>query len=189
MIAPEQLLAAYRQGFFPMGHPETGRLHWLCPDPRAIIELDDFHLSRTVARKLRARRHPVTFDEAYPQVVEACADRARTWLTPELRKTYCELRRRGTAHSAETWHEGELAGGVYGVSIGAAFMAESMFHHRTDAGMEALAALVGRLRQRGFALLDVQFTTPHLLRLGATELPRVEYLRRLAAAVARPCPW
>lgn len=188
-LTPDLMLSLYRQGLFPMGDAETGKLYLEDPDPRAIIPLDGFHVSKTLAAKLRSRKYPVTFDEDFEGVIDACADRERTWLTPPLKEAYVALHRAGRAHSVEAWREGELAGGVYGVLIGRAFMAESMFHRRSDAGMAALAALVGRLRERGAELLDVQFLTEHLVRCGAVEIPRAEYLSRLARAVLKPASW
>lgn len=169
-----------------MGDPDSGESFWLSPDPRAVIPLDHFHFSRTFSRRFRSGRFSVTFDQSFDSVVEACARRPRTWITPEIKSVYGALHRRGEAHSAEAWREGKLAGGVYGVTIGRAFMAESMFHDARDAGMAALAALVARLRTAGCELFDVQFTTPHLLRCGAAEIPRVEYLRRLRKAASGP---
>lgn len=183
------MLEVYRQGAFPMGDPGNGEIYLLHPDPRTVIPLGGFHVTKTLAAKIRARRFPVTFDQAFSGVVSACADRSKTWIVPELKDAYLELHRRGSAHSVEAWKEGQLAGGVYGLSIGAAFMGESMFHHFTDAGMFALSALVERLREKGFELFDVQFLTGHLKRCGAVEIPRGEYLRRLAAALKKPCVW
>lgn len=142
-------------------------------------------MTKTLAAKVRAGRFPVTFNQAFAEVVAACADRAKTWIVPELKDAYLELHRRGFAHSVEAWKEGQLAGGVYGLSIGAAFMGESMFHNFTDGGMIALAALVARLKEKGFELFDVQFMTGHLKRCGAVEISRDAYLKRLSAAVKR----
>ncbi len=167
-----------------MADSESGESFWLSPDPRAIIPLPDFRVTKTFAQRLRSGRFLVTFDQAFDSVVEACSNRPRTWISPEIKAVYGTLHRLGRAHSAEAWREGKLAGGVYGVSVGRAFMAESMFHDARDAGMAALAAVVGRLRTAGCELFDVQFTTPHLIRCGAVEIPRAEYLKRLQKAVA-----
>ncbi len=182
-------MAAYARGYFPMGDPREGRLSWYRPDPRTIIPLEGFRTSRAAARRLRAARFAVTFDQDFDGVVAACARRRTTWITPEIRRAYGELHRRGLAHSAEAWQEGHLAGGVYGVRVGAAFMAESMFHRVTDAGMVALAALVAGLRERRFELLDVQFMTPHLKRCGAVEITAQDYEARLRRAVGRRIAW
>ena len=187
-IDPAAMLSLYRHGAFPMGDAD-GKLYLVSPDPRAIIPLDGFHVSKSLARKVRARRFLVTFDQSFPEIVDACADRPVTWITPELREAYLELFRRGRAHSVEAWSEGRLAGGAYGLSIGAAFFAESMFHRLTDAGMAALATLVSRLRERRYELLDVQFLTPHLARCGATEISRAEYLKKLGPALRKPRAW
>jgi leucyl/phenylalanyl-tRNA--protein transferase len=173
-----------------MADPDQGGILWFCPDPRTILPLESFTPSRSVRGKRRARRFAITFDRDFAGVLDACADRPRTWINAEIRRSYLELHRMGAgpegAHSVEAWLAGTLAGGLYGVRIGRAFMAESMFHRATDAGMAALAALVERLRERSFEILDVQFTTPHLRACGAVELPRDEYLRRLAAASSKP---
>jgi leucyl/phenylalanyl-tRNA---protein transferase len=183
VIDVDKMIAAYRQGAFPMGDPDTGELFVLCPDPRTVIPLDGFHVTKTLAAKIRGGKFPVTFDQAFEQVLDACADRPKTWITPPLRAAYLELHRRGVAHSVESWKDGQLAGGVYGLAVGAAFMGESMFHHFTDGGMFALAALVERLKERGYRLFDVQFMTGHLKKCGAVDVSRGYYLRRLAEAV------
>lgn len=165
---------------------DSGESFWLSPEKRAVIPLENFRISKTLAQRIRSGRFPITFNQAFDPVVEACARRPRTWISKEIKSAYGALHRRGGAHSVEAWREGKLAGGVYGVAIGGAFMAESMFHDARDAGMAALAALVERLRDRGFELLDVQFLTAHLVRCGAVEISRQEYLRRLAKASGLP---
>jgi leucyl/phenylalanyl-tRNA--protein transferase len=187
-IDPEKMLELYRHGAFPMGDRD-GKLYLVSPDPRTILPLEAFRVSHGLAEKLRSRRFPITFDEAFTEVVDACADRPVTWITPELRAAYLELRRLGRAHSVEAWSQGRLAGGVYGLCAGGAFFAESMFHRLTDGGMAAVAALVSRLRKKGFELLDVQFMTPHLSRCGAVEVTRAEYLKRLGAAIKKRSAW
>ena len=189
MINVSAMLDLYRKGLFPMGDPDSGKLYVVDPDPRTIIPLDGFHLSKTLARKVRARVYPTTLDASFKDVMKACADRPRKWITPDLEEAYLELHRRGSAHSVEAWKDGALAGGVFGLAIGGAFMAESMFHHFTDGGMAAVAALVAHLRAKGFTLLDVQFLTPHLGRGGAVEISKAEYLGRLASAIDKPCVW
>ena len=187
-LAPGTLVAAYRAGLFPMPHPDTAAMVWWSPDPRGVLPLAGFHVSRSLRRT--RRRYAITFDRAFGAVVAGCADpgRAGGWITPEVRAAYTVLHAMGWAHSVEAWdHDGALAGGLYGVEIGGLFAAESKFHVRLDASKAALAALVDRLREGGGErLLDVQWTTPHLERLGARDLPRPEYLRRLTAALAAP---
>lgn len=164
-----------------------GELHWFSPDPRAVVPLDAFHVSKTLAQTIRRQPFEIRIDGAFREVVLACADRPEgTWITAEIVKAYTELNRLGFAHSVEAWHEDSLVGGLYGVSIGGAFFGESMFHHRRDASKVALAHLVERLRSRGFTLLDIQFMTAHLKRFGAVEIPRDDYLMLLRKAVAEP---
>ena len=165
-------------------------MFWWSLDPRAIIELDGLHVSRRLARTLRAGRFEVTCDRDFSGVIRGCAGgpgrEGGTWITPRMIRAYRRMFALGHAHSVEAWHEGRLAGGVYGVAIGGLFAAESMFHHVRDASKVALARLVEHLRRRGYRLLDIQQLTPHTARLGATEIPRREYLARLADAVVLP---
>jgi leucyl/phenylalanyl-tRNA--protein transferase len=170
-----------------MAEPESGLIYWFRPDPRAIMPLDGFHISRSLAKTLRRGAFETTVNAAFERVMRACADRDETWISEEFIEAYCELHRIGTAHSVEVWADGELAGGTYGVALGGAFMAESMFHIRTDASKVALAALVKRLNERGFSLMDVQYMTDHLAKLGAVEIPGRRYEHRLAAALAADC--
>ncbi len=175
---------AYRHAIFPMYNHYTGEIDWYRPDPRAIVPLDGFHVSRSLAKTIRGGLFEVTFDTAFEAVMRGCADREEgTWINQEFIDVYGELHRRGTAHSVEVWSGGRLAGGTYGVALGAAFMAESMFHYETDASKVALAALVSRLRERGFELLDTQYLTPHLASLGAVEIPQKVYYERLRKAL------
>jgi leucyl/phenylalanyl-tRNA--protein transferase len=185
-LEPSTLIAAYRRGIFPWPMKEH-ELLWWSPDPRAILELDALHVSRSLARTLRRARFRVTLNAAFADVVAACADREETWITPALRDAYVGLHRLGWAHSVEVWtRDATLAGGLYGVAVGALFSAESMFHRATDASKVALAALVQHARRAGITLLDVQVPSPHLTSLGARTIPRREYLARLAAALAHP---
>lgn len=189
MIPPSILLEAYRRGVFPMGMP-GGSVQWFSPDPRGIIPLDAFHLPRRLARAMRAPGLDIRVDTAFADVVRACAAREDddgTWITPDIFDSYTALFDMGAAHSVEVWKDGALTGGLYGVSVGCAFFGESMFHYERDASKIALAALVARLRARGFALLDVQWVTPHLEQFGAVEIPRERYLATLAAAVEGGC--
>lgn len=177
-LRPELLLAAYRGGIFPM--PVEGHLVWWSPDPRGVIER--VRVSRSLRRT--RRRFEIRTDTAFAAVVEGCADPRREggWITREVRDAYVRLHELGWAHSVEAWDGDGLAGGLYGVAIGRLFAAESMFHRRTDASKAALAALAERMCTG--ALIDVQWLTPHLASLGAVEIPRAEYLRRLARAIA-----
>ncbi len=200
MIPPDLLLAAYRQGIFPMAVDERGTIGWFSPDPRAIIPLDHrFHIPHGLRRTLKKQRFLVTFDRDFPAVIRACATtRSKgNWISEEIITSYCELHRLGHAHSVEVWEPtpatlhaprpGALAGGLHGVHIGGAFFGESMFHRVTDASKVALVALVERLRRQGFTLLDTQWLTPHLAQFGTYEITRDHYRRRLRAALALHC--
>jgi len=187
-LAPEGVLLAYSHGIFPMADERSGEVLWFRPDPRAIIPLDGFHISRSLARTLRRGLFEIRVDTDFEGVMRACGDRPEgTWISERFVEVYGTLHRAGKAHSVEAWREGRLVGGTYGVAMGGAFMAESMFHRETDASKVALASLVSRLRQRGFILLDVQYLTPHLESLGAVEITRREYELRLERALALPC--
>lgn len=186
-LTPESLLAAYSVGIFPMADDE-GELHWLAPDPRAIIELDAFKPSRSLRATIRRGTFDITVNQAFDEVIDACADRGDgTWISEGINEAYRAIHRRGFAHSVEAWREGELAGGLYGVSIGGAFFGESMFHRETDASKVAVATLIDRMRECGLELLDVQFITGHLCSLGAIEIPRAEYEHRLQHALSLSC--
>ena len=186
-LEPGTLLAAYRAGIFPMPLRRVGDMAWWSPDPRGVLPVDGLRVTRTLRRSLR--RYEVRVDTAFEAVVAACGDSRRPggWIDGRIRRAYLRLHELGWAHSVEAWTpEGELAGGLYGVAIGGLFAGESMFHRATDASKVALVGLVERLD--GDALLDVQWTTPHLASLGAVDVPRAEYLERLGAALARPLP-
>jgi leucyl/phenylalanyl-tRNA--protein transferase len=187
-LGTERLLAAYRQGIFPWtANPIT----WWSPDPRAIFELDGFHVSRSLARVIRQDRFEVTMDQSFRAVMEGCAapapERGGAWITEEFIEAYTRLHKLGHAHSVECRLKRELVGGIYGVTIGGLFAGESMFHRVNDASKVALHHLVRHLRERGFVLFDIQMVTPATQPLGASEIPRREYLQRLAAAVAMKC--
>ena len=187
-LTPEGVVLAYRHGIFPMAEERSGEVLWFRPDPRAIMPLDGFHVSRSLARTLKLAIFEIRIDTDFEGVMRGCADRPEgTWISERFVKVYGALHRAGKAHSVEAWREGQLVGGVYGLALGGAFMAESMFHRETDASKAALAALCSRLRERGFALLDVQYVTPHLESLGAIEITRREYERRLEEALSLPC--
>ena len=188
-LMPGTVLAADRTGIFPWPDVD-GRLLWFSPDPRAILPLDCFHVSRSLQRTRRRALFTVTRDRDFSAVVAGCAtSHGATWITPEMRAAYAELHRLGWAHSVEVWRDEQLAGGVYGVTVGGLFAAESMFHHAADASKVALASLVEHLAASGFVLLDVQLLTPHLASLGAIEVSRNEYLSRLAAALPLAAGW
>ena len=184
MLSPSLLVAAYEAGYFPMAM-DDGEIRWYSPDPRGVLPLDRFHAPRRLLRVVRSRRFEISVDRAFREVMEGCAaDRAEgTWISDEILESYCALHERGLAHSVEVWAGGELAGGLYGVSLNGAFFGESMFHRVSDASKIALWALVERLRERRFALLDIQWLTPFLASCGATEIPRDEYLAALARAL------
>ncbi|HLX63724.1 MAG TPA: leucyl/phenylalanyl-tRNA--protein transferase [Planctomycetota bacterium] len=185
-LNPELLEHAYRNACFPM--PDwTGRVGWYRPDPRAILPLDRFHVSRSLLKKLKSNYFDVTYDTAFTSVMTGCADREDTWITDEFISAYTDLHKLGKAHSVEVWRAGRLVGGTYGVHLGGAFFAESKFHTETDASKVALARLVERLRARGFALLEVQYLTPHLAQFGVIEIPDAEYVCRLDAALLLDC--
>lgn len=187
-LTPQLLLETYRAGIFPMADPDTDHIHWFCPDPRAIIDLDAFHIPQTLAQTVRQRRFEVRIDTAFEQVIRACADRPEdSWISPDIIDVYHTLHRMGIAHSVEAWQGDTLAGGLYGVAIGGAFFGESMFHRITDAGKVALVALIDRMHQRNYQLLDIQFITPHLARFGATEIARGAFLANLEHALTANC--
>jgi leucyl/phenylalanyl-tRNA---protein transferase len=183
-LLPARLLEAYRRGVFPW-YNEGDPVCWWSPDPRAIFELDRFHVSRRFRRTLRSARFTCTINQAFSAVIRGCANRPGegTWITPDMIGAYERLHRLGYAHSVEAWCGGLLAGGVYGVTLGGLFAGESMFSVVRDGSKVALACLVERLRQRHFCLLDIQFLTDHTARLGAIEIPRVQYLARLRHAL------
>jgi len=185
-LEPSTLIAAYRAGIFPWPYDDH-ELLWWSPDPRAILPLEGLHVSRSLARLLRQQRFRVTLNAAFAEVIAGCADREETWITPGLRAAYVQLHALGWAHSLEVWSpDGALAGGLYGVAVGALFSAESMFHRARDASKVAVVALVEHARRVGLTLLDVQVPSAHLASLGARTLPRREYLARVADAVRRP---
>ncbi len=189
-LSPEWLLDAYRHGIFPWPLFDDVPMAWWSLDPRAIFEFDQFYISRRLARRIRSGTFHVTRDADFAAVIRGCSavpDRiGATWLTEEMIDAYCELHELGYAHSVEAWRGDELAGGVYGVAIGGFFAAESMFYRVTDASKVALAALLAHLEKRGFRLVDIQQLTDHTARLGAVEIARSEYLRRLGGALRRP---
>jgi len=196
MIEPDLLLQGYRLGVFPMAM-EDDSIGWFSPDPRAIIPLEDFHVPHALRRALRKHFFEVKIDNAFSDVINACARREDTWINREIIESYTRLHELGYAHSVEAWtcgksasrtdsSRGELAGGLYGVAVGGAFFGESMFHRVTDASKIALAGLVQHLRSRKFVLLDTQWLTPHLQQFGGIEISRNHYLSLLRSAVELP---
>jgi leucyl/phenylalanyl-tRNA--protein transferase len=184
-LTPTLILRAYAAGVFPMADgAEADGVFWVDPKFRGVLPLDRFHVPRRLARTIRTGGFTVTVDRDYESVIDACADRDETWINGDIRRLYVGLHRMGYAHSVEVWMDGALAGGLYGVRIGAAFFGESMFHRRTDASKIALAHLAARLRRGGFTLLDSQFVTDHLMKFGAERIPREAYHRMLDAALA-----
>ncbi len=182
-LTPDIVLDGYRQGIFPMAD-DDGDIYWFRPDPRCIFPLDAFHVPRSLRQTIRRGTFTVRVNTAFDAVIAACADRPEgTWISDEIMAVYCALHRRGQAHSVEAWVGDELGGGLYGVTQGGAFFGESMFTRVTDASKVALVALVERLRARGFVLLDTQWTTPHLKRFGAIEIPAAAYRERLRSAL------
>jgi leucyl/phenylalanyl-tRNA--protein transferase len=191
-LSPERLLSAYRHGIFPW-YSDDEPILWWSPDPRAVIFPAELHVSRSLDRTLRSGRYRVTADTAFDEVIAACAQIPRrhergTWITDEMRAAYARLHALGHAHSVECWEGDLLVGGLYGVAVGACFCGESMFARRNDASKTALATLARHCPALGIALIDCQLPNPHLLRLGAREIPRAEYLKRLAEAQQRPAP-
>lgn len=190
-LTPTWLLDAYRHGIFPW--PFTGdvsMMTWWSPDPRAIFELDGLHVSRRLRRTCRSGKFTVTCNQDFAGVIQGCATEngraGSTWLFPAMIRAYSRLFELGYAHSIEVWHDGQLAGGTYGVAIGGLFAAESKFHRVRDASKVALVHLLSHLRARGYTLLDIQQLTAHTASLGAIEIPRHEYLRRLQESLSLP---
>ncbi len=170
-----------------MAESRTGPINWYSPDPRAILELLEFSISRSLRQALRKHLYVIRVNTSFEAVIRACADRGDSWISEEFIKAYTDLHRLGYAHSVEAWKDECLVGGLYGVSIGGAFFGESMFHRKAHASTYALAFLVERLSERGFELLDIQFMTEHFARLGAREMPREDYLARLRRAIRKGC--
>lgn len=196
-LTPDLLLRAYAEGLFPMAERrDDAALFWVSPERRGVIPLDRFHVSHRLARTVRSDRFQVRVDTAFAEIMRACAapapGRKDSWINGEILSLYTKLHQMGHAHSVECWRNGELAGGLYGIRLGAAFFGESMFSRERDASKVALVHLVARLKQGGFALLDAQFLTEHLARFGTIEIARDDYLQRLRAAISQPaefyCP-
>jgi leucyl/phenylalanyl-tRNA---protein transferase len=183
-LQPARLLEAYSRGVFPW-YDEGDPILWWSPDPRAIFEIGGMHVSRRLRRTLLSGKFTLTVNRNFAGVIRGCADRPDdgTWITPDMIRAYETLHQLGFAHSVEAWHDGKLAGGVYGVAVGGLFAGESMFHYVRDASKVALAYLMERLQERGFTLFDIQFLTEHTASLGGVEIRRAEYLARLQLAL------
>lgn len=185
-LDPDTLLLAYAQGLFPMG--EGRAIRWYTADPRGVIPLDDFHVPHNLAQLVRRGAYEIRINSAFAEVMRGCMkSRSRTWINAGILRAYVRLHEMGIAHSVEAWQGGELAGGLYGLSLGAAFVGESMFHRRPNASKVALVALVDRLVSRGYELLDAQVSTPHLQQFGCIEIPAADYLIKLEKAMRREC--
>ena len=187
-LTPEILLRAYAVGLFPMAERrDDSTLYWIDPEKRGILPLDDFHVSRRLRRTVRSGLYQIRCNTAFADVVRACAapgpKRDESWINDEIVSLYSDLHELGREHCVETWEDGELVGGLYGVALGAAFFGESMFSAARDASKVALVHLVARLRKSGYLLLDTQFVTEHLAQFGVVELPRAGYRQRLSAAL------
>ncbi|MEL7167271.1 MAG: leucyl/phenylalanyl-tRNA--protein transferase [Pseudomonadota bacterium] len=183
-LTPDLLLRGYATGIFPMAEArDDPEVFWVDPTRRGVLPLDGFHMSRSLARAMRRSTWHVRIDSDFAGVLDGCADRADTWINDEIRRLYLALHLRGRAHSVEIWDDDTLVGGVYGVTLGAAFFGESMFSRATNASKMALAVAVDHLRTGGFVLFDTQFITPHLASLGAVEISRARYRARLNEAL------
>ena len=185
-LTTEILEACYRAGAFPMADA-YGRIEFYRSDPRSVLEFEDLHVPRSLERVIRKQTFEVRVDEDFEGVIRACADREETWISPEIVDAYIRLHHVGKAHSVEAYADDKLAGGLYGVALGGAFMGESMFTRTRDASKVCFVYLVERLWERGYVLLDCQIQNPHLARLGAREIPEQEYLTRLQHALTLEC--
>ena len=195
-ITVDMLVWAYCRGIFPMADSRSGEIAWYSPDPRAILPLDRFHISRSLRRRVRSGQYHITTDRAFERIILACAeprsDGADTWINNEIIETYTAMSRAALAHSVEAWRdesEQELVGGLYGVALGGAFFGESMFSRARDASKVCLVHLVEQLCRNGFRLLDTQFQTHHLAHFGVVEIPRAEYLERLNETIRLNVRW
>lgn len=188
-LPPDLLLSAYSQGWFPMAH-EDGELYWHEPDPRAIIPLNEFHIPRSLKRTIKTGKFDIRLNTAFAEVMAKCAepapDREETWINEDIFEAYTHLHQLGFAHSVETWQDGELVGGLYGIALQGLFAGESMFSRERDASKVALVYLVAHLKKKGFLLLDIQYMTDHLRRFGAIEIPAKAYQARLEVALTLP---
>ena len=183
-LSPEVLLFAYQQGLFPMAEGRNAKqIQWIQPEKRGIFQLGNFHISKSLRRVILKKDYSITINSCFPKVMEKCADRSETWINDDIYNCYCKLHEDGFAHSVEVWRNSHLIGGVYGVTIGAAFFGESMFSEAANGSKIALAYLHDRLLKAGFLLFDTQFLTEHLASLGAIEISQAQYLVKLEKAL------
>ena len=184
----EVLLNAYCHGYFPMGEEESDEIQWYRPDPRAIFPLDEFHISRSLLRKIKKKEYEVRINSCFETIIRLCRDRHKegVWITEKMLAMYTRLHSMGYAHSLEIFLNHQLAGGLYGVAIGGAFFGESMFHVQKDCSKIALCELVSRMKEKGMILLDTQFSTPHLERFGVKTIPDSDYCVLLRKAISLP---
>ncbi|MEW5799003.1 MAG: leucyl/phenylalanyl-tRNA--protein transferase [Bacteroidota bacterium] len=186
-IDSEFLLNAYCNGFFPMADGSEGEIHWFAPERRGIIPLDGLKISRSLRQTLKKNIFELRINTDFEAVIRSCAEREDVWISESIVESYLRLFRLGYAHSVESWSNGKLAGGLYGVAINGAFFGESMFSRKTDASKVALVHLVERLNERGYSLLDTQYVNPHLSTLGCIEISKQDYLARLTSALKQEC--
>ena len=177
ILSSQVIHAAYTQGYFPMPDPVSNEIQWYRPDPRAVIPLDCFHVSRSLQRILKKNIYNVSYNQSFEAVMRGCSNRSETWINEEFIQSYCKLHRLGAAQSVETWLDGKLAGGIYGVNFGGVFFAESMFHNANNASKVALYFLVEKLKKNNFIILECQFMTDHLKSMGAEEISDSEYMK------------
>ena len=187
IIDSELLLNAYCNGLFPMADGRDGEIHWFSPEQRGIIPLTDLKISQSLRQTIRKKKFAIRIDSNFEATIRACAKRNDVWISETIIQSYLQLHRLGYAHSVECWNNETLVGGLYGVAIGGAFFGESMFSQMTDASKVALVYLVKRMNERGFVLLDTQYSNPHLLTLGCIEIPQLEYLQQLQHAIQLDC--
>ena len=193
-LSPDRLRAAYERGIFPWPWYEDQPMLWWCPDPRFVLHPGELHVSQSLEQRVRSDRFEFRLDTAFEAVMRGCAaaprpDEQGTWITEEMVQAYVEFHRLGHAHSAESWRDGRLVGGLYGVALGGVFFGESMFHNETDASKVAFVNLVRQLEEWGFRLVDCQLETDHLARFGASGIPRPQFLEELGQFVALPSCW
>ncbi len=185
-LNPNTLVQAYCAGLFPMAIGNDREIAWFSPNPRGVIPLDEFHIPHGLKKALRKDPFEIRLNTSFLEVLRGCADREETWIDSTITSAYVGLHEAGFAHSVEAWRNNQLVGGLYGVAIGAAFFGESMFSRVSNASQAALVYLVNRMKDRGFQLLDTQWSNPHLERFGCREIPRNDYLRQLAQAIQVP---
>jgi leucyl/phenylalanyl-tRNA--protein transferase len=187
LLKPDNMLRLYASGAFPMADAETGNINWYLPDIRTIIPLDNYNIPRSVKKAIDDEDFEIRFDTDFEGVLAGCADRESTWISEELKSAYRRLKKRGHIHTVETWKDGKLVGGLYGVTFRGAFFGESMFSQVSQASKTALASLLKHLKEKEFVLLDVQYMTEHLKMFGAVEISFEEYTKLLHRAYAKVC--